>query len=72
MRLNCGPTAREKNEAKKQWHLVFAWLPKRVGPRDCRWLELVERKGTWHRPPPIGLAVSGWWTWEYRAFEGAH
>lgn len=71
MRFNCGKTseqkASEKWEAKKQWHRKFAWWPTRVGPYDCRWLENVERKGTF---------VCGYddarWEYEYRALETYH
>ena len=62
MKFNCGPDWLEKHEAKKQWHLHFTWFPARVGPRDCRWLEWVMRKGTWH-PNYYGPC----WQWEYRA-----
>lgn len=30
----------------EQWHRWFAWYPVRVAENDCRWLEVVERKGT--------------------------
>lgn len=59
MKFNCGPDWLEKHEAKKDWHLHFAWLPVRVGPRDCRWLEWLMRKGKHHSARR--------WTWEYRA-----
>lgn len=48
MRLNCGPTKEQAHAALTlrlcNWHRCFAWLPVRVGPNDCRWLEVVERK----------------------------
>jgi hypothetical protein len=44
MRFNCGPTAHEKRIARRQWHRWFAWFPVRVGSRDCRWLETIERR----------------------------
>lgn len=72
MKINCGPTKEEK-DAKldadwveeqrrlKHWHLWFAWRPIRLGSRDCRWLEWIERKGSFTR---------SWgdcsWTFEYR------
>jgi hypothetical protein len=31
-------------EYLRDWHPVFALLPKRVSPTDCRWLEYVERR----------------------------
>jgi len=73
VKLNCGPTREEKQRARErrqreqryrleEWHKWFAWFPVRVGKGDCRWLEVVERKG------------SDWsWrydchdTWDYRA-----
>jgi hypothetical protein len=53
MKFNCGATpeqrAAAREEAAKQrvfkereWHDVFAWIPTRVGPNDCRWLETIE------------------------------
>lgn len=72
MKLNCGPTQQEKQHAHdlkrweernrlEQWHRHFALFPVRIGSGECRWLEVVERRGTdW-----------SWWndchsTWEYR------
>jgi len=26
------------------WHRWFAWHPVEVGPNDCRWLEVIERR----------------------------
>lgn len=51
MKFNCGPTKAEKRaikEAKlKEWHKKFLWWPRRMGPRDCRWLEYVEYREGW-------------------------
>jgi hypothetical protein len=48
MRFNYETTRAENAErrayALRCWHLKFAWLPVRVGPRDCRWLEYVHRR----------------------------
>ncbi len=48
MKFDCGPTERERKQAARDrwctWHRWFAWFPVRVGPRDCRWLEYVERR----------------------------
>lgn len=63
MKFNCGPTSQEKHQAKHEWHDIFALLPTRVGDRDCRWLEIIQRKGIYYNPRP-GCA---WWEWEYRA-----
>jgi hypothetical protein len=62
MKFNCGPSAREQFEATERWHRFFALWPRRVGPRDCRWLEVIERKGTW-----LHSYGGGFWKWEYRA-----
>lgn len=62
MKINCGLTRRDKATALANWHDHFAWWPVRVGERDCRWLELVERraeKGLEY------LAYCGYW--EYRS-----
>ena len=63
MKFNCGPTWREKIDAKEVWHDWFAWHPVRLGTtHDCRWLETIQRKGKfvcyWH---------DSYWDWEYKA-----
>ena len=60
MKLNSGLSLREKYEAQLQWHDHFAWTPVRVGPRESRWLETVERRGK-------GTGISGRMIYEYRA-----
>lgn len=73
MKLNCGPT-REENAVMwrgyiSKWHPWFAWRPIRVGPRDCRWLETIERK--WVIDPDYGVEYFDSDLndshWEYRA-----
>lgn len=55
MKFNCGLTLEEKQNQRFQqkvidhqfntkWHRVYAWFPVRVGYKDCRWLEYVERQ----------------------------
>ncbi len=65
MKLNCGPTYAEKYAAKKEWHRFFCLFPRRMtGTHDCRWLEVVERKGS--------ERICGWdveLEWEYRAIK---
>lgn len=61
MKFDCGLSWEEEKALLEEWHLHFAWLPVRVGNRDCRWLEWVMRKGVWR--PCIGSS----WNWEYRA-----
>lgn len=58
MKWNCGPTYAEIVARVEAWHGWYAWHPVRVGSRDCRWLEQVERKGWMDR--------DGGWNWEYR------
>ncbi len=64
MKFNCGPTRKEKREAKEAWHKIFAFLPHRINSHDCRWFEYIERKGTieWYHPgyAPPGLSVPRW------------
>lgn len=64
MRFNCGPTLMEKIEELEKWHDWFAWCPVRVGRKDCRWLETVQRKAN---------VSSNWaafdWGWEYKIKE---
>jgi hypothetical protein len=68
MRFDCGPTYAEKFEAKKQWHRVFLWWPVRVGARECRWLEWIERKGEFVVEPYDFPR----WDWTYRTLTDAH
>lgn len=60
MKFRCKDDIAEYN-AKLEWHAWFAWYPVRVGSTDCRWLEIVERKGriiqSWHE---------SWLDYEYR------
>ena len=60
MKFDCGPTWEEKVEAKSKWHRCFAWFPVRIASHDCRWLEVVERKGK--RSGMMDPA----WAYEYR------
>jgi hypothetical protein len=50
MKFNC-KTKEAKNQEKErhiqQWHDWFAWRPVRIGPEDCRWLEVVWRRGVY-------------------------
>jgi hypothetical protein len=64
MRFDCGETHEEKALRLENWHRWFAWYPVRVGSHDCRWLEAVERKGTFR-----GWIGDPYWEWEYRALD---
>ena len=44
MKFDCGLTYSEKRDALRKWHMAFAWLPVRMGSRDCRWLEYYWRR----------------------------
>jgi len=61
MKINCGPTAAERRlkrrSAKQEWHDFFVLWPRRVGKGDCRWLEVIQRRGYYHY----------YWGYEYRA-----
>lgn len=59
MKWDCG----RRRARLKRWHRWFAWYPVKMGPRDCRWLEVVERKGTLE---PIGPYLIWEWEWDYR------
>ena len=62
MKFNCGLDGKEWFAARTRWHRWFAWPPIRIASHDCRWLEMIERKGTFY--PGWGEA---YWCWEYRA-----
>jgi len=68
MKFDCGPSRAERYEvwlqrkaAKEKWHRWFAWRPVTVKSYDCRWLEYVERSGTFFYG-----RQSNWWEWEHR------
>ena len=65
MKFNCGPTWEEKKAAKEKWHKWFAWYPIRIGSKDCRWLETIERKGSYELLSDIECG----WVYEYRVGE---
>lgn len=44
MKFDCGETRQERWERLENWHEWFAWHPVRIGSKDCRWLEKVQRK----------------------------
>lgn len=44
MIIKCGPTYKEKIEAQKSWHPVFALIPRRTVDNECVWLEKVNRR----------------------------
>lgn len=64
MKFDCGLTLEEEYDLLKQWHKHFCWLPVRIAHRDCRWLEFVERKGTYK-----GMSFRTFWEWEYRSIK---
>lgn len=70
MKFNCGKRSGHRRRmarlrALRLWHPWFAWHPVRVGPHDCRWGELVWRKGEHHTGWDYDGVYSNW-TWEYR------
>lgn len=60
MKFNC----KRKVEPRIVWHTWFAWFPVRVGEDDCRWLEKVERRGTFEYD-----SQGGYWHFEYRPLD---
>lgn len=78
MKFDCGLTAAEKaaklrreahERANKlmQWHDYFAWWPIRMGSRDCRWLETVERRAVYWNFSLVTTEYPEFWHWEYRS-----
>ena len=65
MKFDCGPTFDERiqvrHERLSHWHRIFVLRPRRLGPRDCRCLEYIERKGVYCHG-----REHAWWSWEYR------
>ncbi len=64
MKFDCGETFAEKRERLERWHRWFAWRPVQVGEHDCRWWEVVERKGTAHHD----FSGDTYWSFQYRAW----
>ena len=64
MKFDCGETWAEKQQRLDQWHRYFAWRPVMIASHDCRWLEFVERRGTFWS----SWGDSGW-DWQYRPLE---
>jgi hypothetical protein len=60
MKINCGETWEEAAERISNWHRHFALIPRRVGTKDCRWLEIIERRVSWGMPEyaPLGTHLS--------------
>lgn len=69
MKLNCGPTAEAKRERLENWHRWFAWHPVRVGEKECRWLEIVWRKGSYGSKYGWVRMYCGVVAWKYRTEE---
>lgn len=65
MRFDCGDGGKARYQRLTNWHRHFALWPTRVADHDCRWLETVERKGTFH------CGYHFYWSWEYRVIEKA-
>ena len=63
MKFDCGETASEYFARLEKWHRWFAWYPVRIGYRDCRWLEYVERK--------ITYGFDGWDSFSEREYRAA-
>lgn len=78
MKLNCGPSSEELRQARlakwnaawlvkktrlEAWHPYFALWAIRIGPRDCRIFETIERRGTWDN---TNVFLGPFWTWEFR------
>lgn len=62
MKFDCGDTYDVYLAKQWQWHSFFAIFPRRVGPRECRWFETIER-----RRERRGTFSGCYWHTEYRA-----
>lgn len=73
MRFNCGETEKEARRSVEpyycNWHDWFAWYPVRVGYKDCRWLEVIERKAGYVGSGLLGIIVNAPCDCMYRAKE---
>lgn len=71
MKFDCGKRSRSqhvtsRHRALRLWHRWFAWYPVRIGQHDCRWLEFVQRKGTYKEYYDFD-GYGSFWIWEYKA-----
>jgi hypothetical protein len=59
VRFDCGEEWAEKRKRLENWHPFYAIWPRRVAPHDCRWFEMIERRGMY------GPHYAEWF-WSYR------
>ena len=45
MKFRCGESSWARTIRRGEWHRWFAWRPVRVKEHNCRWLEMVWRRG---------------------------
>lgn len=64
MKLNCGETYDEEEKRLKEWHPFYPWFPRRVGYKDCRVFEWIERRKVYYDFYHPGMLHDGYW--EYR------
>jgi hypothetical protein len=64
MKFNCGKSYSETHQKLKNWHEWFAWYPVKVADNDCRWLEKVQRKGTF-----CNYGIDSTWFWDYKEIQ---
>lgn len=69
MRFNCDrlddylrDCKRRRDEARREWHVWFAWRPVKLEHGDCRWFEFVERREVY-----VNGYFESYYEWEYRA-----
>lgn len=64
MKFDCGESYKDRETRLSEWHDFYAIFPTRVGPRDCRCFETIQRKGKRYISAYAG---KHYWLWEYRA-----
>ena len=57
MKVDCN----KRENRLLNWHRWFAWYPVHVGKNDCRWLEVVMRKGVYG-----SNTYDEWWDWSHK------
>jgi len=57
----------KKFTRRREWHRWFAWYPVRIDNDELRWLEVLERIGTYYKMDCA--EVSSWWEYHYRTIE---
>ena len=61
---------RERDRKRRAWRKVFAIIPRKVGYRDCRWFEYIEKRESRDYHFSFLFEMGSYkWSSEYRALD---